>query len=54
MGLILFPGDGDTTSPDSSWSCTGFDAFRRRLAEAEGFAAATTSRLPSARRSCPA
>ncbi|WP_406445003.1 hypothetical protein OHB14_38710 [Streptomyces sp. NBC_01613] len=37
MGLILFPGDGDTTSPDVAWSYTGFNAFRRRLAQAEGF-----------------
>ncbi|WP_328491576.1 hypothetical protein OHS59_01675 [Streptomyces sp. NBC_00414] len=37
MGLILFPGDGDTASPDAAWSCTGFSAFRRRLAQAEGF-----------------
>ena len=37
MGLILFPGDGDITSPDISWSYTGFNAFRRRLAQAEGF-----------------
>ncbi|MFS8202270.1 hypothetical protein ACLVWQ_26725 [Streptomyces sp. CWNU-52B] len=36
MGLILFPGDGDTASPDVAWSYTGFDAFRRRLAQAEG------------------
>ncbi|MFD9030832.1 hypothetical protein ACFVZW_06705 [Streptomyces sp. NPDC059567] len=38
MGLVLFPGDGDNSSPDVSWSCSGFAAFRRRLAEAEGFA----------------
>jgi|1185.fasta_scaffold911065_1 hypothetical protein len=37
MGLVLFPGDGDTSSPDVSWSYSGFAAFRRRLAEAEGF-----------------
>ncbi|MFI5887008.1 hypothetical protein [Streptomyces sp. NPDC051554] len=37
MGLILFPGDGDTTSPDVAWSYTGFNAFRCRLAQAEGF-----------------
>jgi len=37
MGLVLFPGDGDTTSPDVSWSYSGFAAFRRRLAQAEGF-----------------
>ncbi|MEU3527365.1 hypothetical protein AB0E62_26425 [Streptomyces sp. NPDC038707] len=38
MGLILFPGDDDTSSPDVSWSCTGFAAFRQWLAQAEGFA----------------
>ncbi|MFF3860443.1 hypothetical protein [Streptomyces sp. NPDC002209] len=37
MGLCLFPGDGDLTSPDVSWSYSGFKAFRRRLAQAEGF-----------------
>ncbi|MFD8821440.1 hypothetical protein ACFV1C_03595 [Streptomyces sp. NPDC059605] len=37
MGLTLFPGDGDISSPDVSWSCTGFSAFRKRLAQAEGF-----------------
>ncbi|MFE3737616.1 hypothetical protein [Streptomyces sp. NPDC059134] len=37
MGLCLFPGDGDLTSPDISWSYSGFSAFRRRLAQAEGF-----------------
>lgn len=37
MGLVLFPGDGDNSSPDVSWSYSGFAAFRRRLAEAEGF-----------------
>ncbi|MEU5769600.1 hypothetical protein ABZ782_27145 [Streptomyces asoensis] len=36
MGLILFPGDGDDSSPDVSWSYSGFAAFRRRLAETEG------------------
>ncbi|MFJ2823513.1 hypothetical protein ACIO7M_20700 [Streptomyces toxytricini] len=38
MGLVLFPGDGDNSSPDASWSYSGFAAFRRRLAETEGFA----------------
>lgn len=38
MGLVLFPGDGDNSSPDVSWSYSGFAAFRRRLAQAEGFA----------------
>ncbi|MGW0860737.1 hypothetical protein [Streptomyces sp. NPDC002690] len=38
MGLVLFPGDGDNSSPDVSWSYSGFAAFRRRLADAEGFA----------------
>ncbi|MEY9809860.1 hypothetical protein ACFYMR_30660 [Streptomyces albogriseolus] len=37
MGLVLFPGDDDTSSPDVSWSYTGFGAFRRWLAQAEGF-----------------
>ncbi|MFF5407006.1 hypothetical protein ACFY8K_31060 [Streptomyces misionensis] len=37
MGLVLFPGDDDTSSPDVSWSYTGFAAFRRWLAQAEGF-----------------
>ncbi|MFE7614100.1 hypothetical protein [Streptomyces sp. NPDC057496] len=37
MGLTLFPEDGDLSSPDVSWSCTGFSAFRKRLAQAEGF-----------------
>ncbi|WP_106396758.1 hypothetical protein [Actinocorallia populi] len=37
MGLILFPGDGDTSSPDIAWSYSGFDAFRQELARAEGF-----------------
>ncbi|MGY4997404.1 hypothetical protein [Streptomyces sp. 900105245] len=38
MGLVLFPGDDDTSSPDVSWSYTGFKVFRRWLAQAEGFA----------------
>ncbi|MFF9819374.1 hypothetical protein [Streptomyces sp. NPDC014006] len=38
MGLVLFPGDDDTSSPDVSWSYSGFGAFRRWLAQAEGFA----------------
>ncbi|MFH8474569.1 hypothetical protein [Streptomyces sp. NPDC018000] len=37
MGLVLFPGDGENSSPDVSWSYSGFAAFRRRLAETEGF-----------------
>lgn len=37
MGLTLFPGDGNTSSPDVAWSYSGFDAFRRQLAQAEGF-----------------
>ncbi|MFF3488198.1 hypothetical protein ACFYXC_33660 [Streptomyces sp. NPDC002701] len=36
MGLVLFPGDGDNSSPDVSWSYSGFAAFRQRLAETEG------------------
>ncbi|RVU29036.1 hypothetical protein EOT10_04160 [Streptomyces antnestii] len=38
MGLTLFPGDGDTSSPDVAWSYSDFAAFRRQLAQAEGFA----------------
>lgn len=38
MGLMLFPGDDDVTSPDISWSYTGFNMFREWLAKAEGFA----------------
>ncbi|WP_329331531.1 hypothetical protein OG866_02070 [Streptomyces sp. NBC_00663] len=37
MGLDLFPGDGDISSPDVEWSYTGFGVFRRWLARAEGF-----------------
>lgn len=37
MGLILFPADGDVSSPDVSWSCSHFNDFRRQLAQAEGF-----------------
>ncbi|WP_336047776.1 hypothetical protein [Streptomyces sp. CA2R101] len=37
MGLVLFPGDGDVTSPDVSWSYTSFNVFREWLAQAEGF-----------------
>ncbi|MEW2574428.1 hypothetical protein [Streptomyces sp. NPDC047070] len=37
MGLILFPGDGDNSSPDVSWSYSGFAEFRGQLARAEGF-----------------
>ncbi|MFF3957326.1 hypothetical protein ACFYY1_29550 [Streptomyces sp. NPDC001890] len=37
VGLTLFPGDGDVSSPDVSWSCISFNAFRERLARAEGF-----------------
>ncbi|GAA0930429.1 hypothetical protein ACFQ10_26250 [Streptomyces indonesiensis] len=37
---MLFPGDGDVTSPDVSWSATGFNRFREWLAQAEGFALA--------------
>ncbi|MBK3580882.1 hypothetical protein JHN63_45340 [Streptomyces sp. MBT65] len=37
MGLVLFPGDDDTSSPDVSWSCKEFAVFRRWLAQAEGF-----------------
>ncbi|MGW7486971.1 hypothetical protein [Streptomyces sp. NPDC054786] len=37
MGLVLFPGDDDTGSPDVSWSYTSFGVFRQWLAQAEGF-----------------
>ncbi|MEV5808045.1 hypothetical protein [Streptomyces parvulus] len=37
MGLMLSPGDDDVTSPDVSWSYTGFNMFREWLAQAEGF-----------------
>ncbi|MGN9822092.1 hypothetical protein ACTMUQ_43310 [Streptomyces sp. SD11] len=37
MGLILFPGDGNTSSPDVAWSYGGFAAFRQQLAQVEGF-----------------
>ncbi|MFH8485280.1 hypothetical protein [Streptomyces longisporoflavus] len=40
MGLMLFPGDDDVTSPDVSWSYTGFSLFRQWLARVEGFALA--------------
>jgi len=37
VGLVLFPGDDNTSSPDVSWSYSGFGVFRRWLAQAEGF-----------------
>ncbi|GLX24162.1 MULTISPECIES: hypothetical protein [Streptomyces] len=37
MGLTLFPGDGDVSSPDAGWSYRGFHDFRHALAQAEGF-----------------
>ncbi|MGQ4434062.1 hypothetical protein [Streptomyces sp. SAS_260] len=37
VGLILFPGDGNTSSPDVACSYGGFAAFRGQLAQAEGF-----------------
>ncbi|MFJ3138124.1 hypothetical protein ACIPK5_19765 [Streptomyces sp. NPDC086843] len=37
MGLMLFPGDSDLTSPDVAWSYGGFTMFRRWPARAEGF-----------------
>ncbi|MET9854937.1 hypothetical protein ABZY57_18570 [Streptomyces sp. NPDC006450] len=37
MGLMLFPGDDDVSSPDVSWSYSGFAAFRSWLAQADGF-----------------
>lgn len=36
MGLVLFPGDDDVSSPDISWSYSGFAAFRSWLAQTEG------------------
>lgn len=36
MGLMLFSGGDDVTSPDISWSYTGFDMFRKWLAQADG------------------
>ncbi|MFJ3339348.1 hypothetical protein [Streptomyces sp. NPDC086766] len=33
---MLFPGDDDVASPDISWSYTGFNMFRKWLAQAEG------------------
>ncbi|MFD7879266.1 hypothetical protein ACFV5G_35105 [Streptomyces sp. NPDC059766] len=38
MGLVLFAGNDDTSSPDASWSYTSFGVFRQWLAQAEGFA----------------
>ncbi|MEU6337722.1 hypothetical protein ABZ839_25380 [Streptomyces cellulosae] len=38
MGLVLFPDDGDVTSPDVDWAYSGFAMFRRWLAQIEGFA----------------
>ncbi|MFI9265237.1 hypothetical protein ACIG5C_12815 [Streptomyces werraensis] len=38
MGLVLFPADGDVTSPDVEWAYSGFAMFRRWLAQIEGFA----------------
>ncbi|XMN04819.1 hypothetical protein ACK8N7_01580 [Streptomyces griseobrunneus] len=37
VGLMLLPGGGDVTSPDVSWSYTGFHMFRQWLADTEGF-----------------
>ncbi|NEB74634.1 hypothetical protein G3I40_05215 [Streptomyces sp. SID14478] len=37
MGLMLAPGDDAVTSPDVSWSYTGFNMFRKWLAQVEGF-----------------
>ncbi|WP_342787014.1 hypothetical protein [Streptomyces cyaneus] len=37
MGLVLFLGDDDVTSPDVSWSYSGFHMFREWLARSEGF-----------------
>ncbi|MEV0115302.1 hypothetical protein AB0H77_18975 [Streptomyces sp. NPDC050844] len=38
MGLVLCPGDDDTSSSDVSWSYTDFGVFRRWLAQTDGFA----------------
>ena len=38
MGLSLFARDGDVESPEASWSYSGFNDFRQRLAAADGFA----------------
>ncbi|MEU2062373.1 hypothetical protein [Streptomyces sp. NPDC013455] len=40
MGLMLFPGDNDVASPDVSWSYTGFNMFRKWLAQVEGLSLA--------------
>ncbi|MFJ2770741.1 hypothetical protein [Streptomyces sp. NPDC087300] len=37
MGLHLYPNDDEVTSPDISWSYSGFRMFREWLAQAEGF-----------------
>jgi hypothetical protein len=37
VGLVLFPGDDDNSSPDVAWSYSGFAEFRRWFAQAEGF-----------------
>lgn len=37
MGLMLYPADGEVTSPDVEWSYRGFAEFRQWLAQAEGF-----------------
>ncbi|NYV73731.1 hypothetical protein [Streptomyces sp. UH6] len=50
MGLVLFPGDGDNSSPDVSWSYSGFAAFRGRLAETEGFVLSEMSGFGGERR----
>ncbi|MGY0466757.1 hypothetical protein ACW14Y_41855 [Kitasatospora sp. cg17-2] len=36
VGLVLFPGDDNTDSPDICWSYTGFGMFRKWLADIEG------------------
>ena len=38
VGLVLFPGGDDISSPDVSWSYADFGVFRRWLAQADGFA----------------
>ncbi|WP_078610745.1 MULTISPECIES: hypothetical protein [Streptomyces] len=36
MGLTLYPGSSDVDDVESSWSYSGFDAFRNALAAADG------------------
>ncbi|MYS12356.1 hypothetical protein [Streptomyces sp. SID4982] len=52
MGLTLFPADGDVTSPDISWSYSGFHLFRKWLARAEGFTLAEMDGFGGERQWC--